>query len=99
MASFNSGAMSPEFPIQVMHPYPAVMNPSSLRSLVTPDLLKYSVTTLDPGEREVLMYGLTLRPLLTAFLARRPAAIRESGLEVLVQLVMAARTTSPWVRV
>lgn len=42
------------------------------------------------------MGGLTARPLSTAFLARRPAAtITLGGLLVLVQLVIAAMTTSP----
>jgi hypothetical protein len=30
-------------------------------------------------------------------LATKPAAIKESGLEVLVQEVIAAKTTDPWV--
>lgn len=38
-------------------------------------------------------------PLETAFLAKRPAAIKESGLEVLVQEVIAAITTDPWFKV
>src|SRR6266508_102430 len=46
------------------------------------------MTTLEPGASEVLTHGL----------ARRPAAIITEGLEVLVQLVMAAITTSPWSR-
>jgi hypothetical protein len=53
------------------------------------------VTTCEPGASEVFTHGLTFRPLATAFLARRPAAIRTLGLEVLVHEVMAAITTSP----
>jgi hypothetical protein len=34
-------------------------------------------------------------PFSTAFLARSPAAIRASGLDVLVHEVMAAKTTEP----
>jgi hypothetical protein len=41
------------------------------------------------------MYGLTLKPASTAFLARIPAAIIESGFDVFVQDVMAAMTTLP----
>jgi hypothetical protein len=41
------------------------------------------------------MCGETVSPLLTAYLARRPAVISALGLEVLVQEVMAASTTEP----
>ena len=41
------------------------------------------------------MCGLTLRPSSTAFLASRPAASSTPGLEVLVQEVIAAISTSP----
>ena len=41
------------------------------------------------------MCGLTLRPASTAFFASKPAASSTLGLEVLVQLVMAAISTSP----
>ena len=41
------------------------------------------------------MYGATLRPLSTAFLARRPAPNITDGLEVFVQLVIADMTTEP----
>lgn len=57
------------------------------------------MTTLDPGLRVVLMYGLTESPFSTAFLANNPAAINESGLEVLVQEVIAEITMSPCFRV
>src|SRR3546814_6452297 len=43
----------------------------------------------DPGDKEVLTHGFTLRPRSTAFLARRPAASITDGLDVLVQLVIA----------
>jgi hypothetical protein len=42
--------------------------------------------------------GFTFSPLAAAFCASRPAATSTLGLEVLVQLVMAAITTSPSVR-
>lgn len=41
------------------------------------------------------MYGETLKPLSTAFFAKRPAPNMTEGLEVLVQLVIAAITTEP----
>jgi len=55
------------------------------------------VTTLEPGARLALTQGLVLSPFSTAFLASRPAASITDGFEVLVQLVMAAMTTEPWV--
>ena len=42
--------------------------------------------------------GGTLRPFSTAFFASSPAATMTEGLEVLVQLVMAAMTIEPWSR-
>ncbi len=54
------------------------------------------MTTLEPGASEVFTHGRASRPRSTAFLATRPAAIMTEGLEVLVQLVMAAITTWPW---
>src|ERR1700738_1519908 len=54
------------------------------------------MTTLEPGASDVLTHGWATRPRSTAFLAKSPAAIMTEGLDVLVQLVMAAMTTSPW---
>src|SRR5688572_8602313 len=62
---------------------------------MTPALTRYSVTTLEPGARLVLTHGWTARPRSAAFLARMPAPIITYGLDVLVQLVMAAITTEP----
>lgn len=45
------------------------------------------------------MKDLILIPFSTAFLATKPAAIIESGFEVLVQEVMAAKTTDPCLNV
>ena len=56
---------------------------------------KYSVTTLEPGAREVFTHGFTVRPFANAFRATSPAPSITAGLEVLVQEVMAAITTSP----
>ena len=41
------------------------------------------------------MNGFTFNPFYTAFLANNPAANITPGLEVLVQEVIAARTTEP----
>src|ERR1700691_4201249 len=53
------------------------------------------MTVLEPGAKLVLTHGFTERPLATAFLAKRPAATRTEGCEVLVQEVIAAVTTEP----
>ena len=44
-----------------------------------------------------MTYAGTRSPRSTAFLANRPAPIMTEGLEVFVQLVIAAMTTDPWV--
>ena len=72
-----------------------MVKPISSKYFVKPDLFKYSVTTFEPGDKVVLMYGLILIPLSIAFLATKPAPIMASGLEVFVHDVMAARTTEP----
>src|SRR5436190_6096725 len=56
------------------------------------------MTTFEPGASVVFTHGLVMRPLSTALRARRPAASITDGLDVLVQLVMAAITTWPWSR-
>ena len=48
-----------------------------------------------PGARLVFTQGLTFSPNSTAFFATNPAAIITFGLEVFVQLVIAAITISP----
>ena len=57
------------------------------------------MTTFEPGPSVVLTHGLRDSPRSTAFFASSPAAIITDGLEVLVQDVMAARTTAPLSRV
>ena len=54
------------------------------------------MTTVDPGASEVFTHGLTSSPRSTALRASSPAASITEGLEVLVQLVIAAITTRPW---
>ena len=58
-------------------------------------MVRYSVTTRDPGASDVFTCFFTVRPRSTAFLARRPAASSTPGLEVLVHEVIAAIITSP----
>src|SRR6185503_20847777 len=79
--SWGSG---PELPMHVVHPYPTVWNLSFSRYVSSPDFLKYSVTTCEPGASDVFTHGFTLRPRSTAFFASSPAAIMTDGLEVLV---------------
>jgi hypothetical protein len=50
---------------------------------------------LEPGASEVFTHGFDRSPFSAAFLATSPAASITEGLEVLVQLVMAAMTTDP----
>lgn len=59
--------------------------------------MRYFSTTFDPGERDVLTRGETFNPLARAFRARTAEASITLGFEVLVQLVIAAMTTDPWV--
>ena len=54
------------------------------------------MTTLEPGASDVLTHGLAFSPFCTALRARIPAPSITDGLEVLVQLVIAAMTTWPW---
>ena len=54
------------------------------------------MTTFEPGARLALTQGLVVRPCSTAFLASSPAATITEGFDVLVQLVIAAITTEPW---
>src|SRR5437867_13031515 len=51
---------------------------------------------MEPGASEVLTQAGTCNPRSTAFFASSPAAIITDGLEVFVQLVIAAITTEPW---
>src|SRR5437763_13981812 len=95
IASLISGARSPELPMHVVQPYAARLNPSCSRYGINPVLVRYSVTTREPGASDVLICFLTLRPFSTAFFASSPAAMRTFGLEVLVQEVIAAINTSP----
>ena len=66
------------------------------RSSIRPESVRYWVTTLDPGANDVLTHGLRVSPRARALRATSPAPTMTSGFEVLVQLVIAAITTSPW---
>ncbi len=53
------------------------------------------MTTCEPGASEVLTQGFAVSPRAAALRAIRPAPSMTLGFEVLVQLVIAAITTSP----
>ena len=88
----------PELPMQVVQPKPTRLKPIWSSSFCRPDFSRYSATTWLPGASEVLTHGFCFRPRRLALRASRPAPISTLGLEVLVQEVMAAMTTSPWPR-
>src|SRR5512147_1686099 len=87
MDSSISSSRGPELPMQVVQPYAATEKPSSSREESRPAFWRYSVTTREPGAREVFILLFTRRPLSTAFFARRPAARSTAGFEVFVQEV------------
>src|ERR1700741_940731 len=93
-----SSGNGPELPMQVVQPKPTRLKPTLSRSSCSPELERYSATTWLPGASEVLTQGFAVSPLAAALRANRPAPISTLGLEVLVQEVIAAITTSPWPR-
>src|SRR5271168_525479 len=95
MASEIGSGSGPELPMQVVHPYPTRLKPSASRGAVRPARSRYSVTTFEPGASEVLTHGCERRPRASALRARMPAPIITDGLDVFVQLVIAAITTWP----
>src|SRR6201985_3574051 len=94
----RSSGSGPELPMQVVQPKPIRLKPTLSSSACSPELVRYSATTWLPGASDVLTQGLAFRPLAAALRASRPAPISTLGLEVLVQEVIAAITTSPWPR-
>src|SRR3984957_19681013 len=93
-----SSGSGPELPMQVVQPKPTRLKPTLSSSSCSPELARYSATTWLPGASEVFTQGFAVRPLAAALRARSPAPIKTLGLEVLVQEVIAALTTSPWPR-
>src|SRR6201995_6206317 len=93
-----SSGRGPELPIQVVQPKPTRLKPTLSRSGCSPEFERYSATTWLPGASDVFTHGLAFNPFAAALRAKSPAAIRTLGLEVLVQEVIAAITTSPWPR-
>src|SRR6266849_1685749 len=53
MALDISGGSGPEFPMQVVQPYPTRLNPSLSRSFCRPDFDRYSPTTWEPRKRRL----------------------------------------------
>src|SRR5579863_8901215 len=93
-----SSGSGPELPMQVVQPKPTRLKPTLSRSLCNPELARYSATTWLPGANDVLTHDFAFNPFATALRASSPAPISTLGLEVLVQEVIAAMTTSPWPR-
>src|SRR6202158_5468610 len=89
-----SSGSGPELPMQVVQPNPTRLKPTLSRSPCNPELERYSATTWLPGASEVLTQGFAFRPFAAALRANSPAPIRTLGLEVLVQEVIGATTTS-----
>ena len=81
--------------MQVVHPYPTILNPIVSNSGNSPDFSRYLVTTFDPGAKLVLTHSFDFSPSAFAFLATNPAATITVGFDVLVQLVIAAISTDP----
>src|SRR5215475_14480910 len=98
MALDISGGRGPEFPMQVVQPYPTRLNPSLSRSFCRPDFDRYSPTTWEPGASDVLTHGFTVSPLATALRASRPAPTITDGFDVLVQEKKKKNTSLPWPR-
>src|SRR6201999_2643853 len=93
-----SSGSGPELPMQVVQPKPTRLKPTLSRSVCNPELERYSATSWLPGASEDFTQGLGFNPSAAALRASSPAPIRTLGLDVLVQEVMAAITTSPWPR-
>jgi len=95
MAFDTAAGSGPELPMQVVQPKPTRLKPSLSSDFCRPDFSRYCATTWLPGASEVFTQGLAFRPRSTALRASSPAPINTPGLEVFVQEVMAAMTTSP----
>src|SRR5947209_3432502 len=94
-ASAACGCSGPELPMQVVQPYPAIVNPRADRAGDSPAASRYSRTAREPGARDVFTQAGTVRPRATALRASSPASRMLASLEVLVQLVIAAIATAP----
>jgi hypothetical protein len=99
MAALMASGSGPLLPMQVVQPKPTRWKPMASSGSMRSASRRYSMTTLEPGASDVLTHGLRVRPCSAAFFASSPAATMTDGFDVLVQLVMAAMTTSPSVRV
>ena len=82
-------------PLQVVQAKATIPKPSFSSSGNKPDSCRYNSATLEPGANEDFTQGLRTKPNSLAFFASRPAATTLRGLEVLVQLVIAAIITAP----
>ena len=92
-ASISSG-IGPELPIQVVHPYPTLLNPSAAKSSSKPLFVIFSYHSRTWCKRSFYPW-FNCQSTLSCFSASSPAASITPGFEVLVQEVIAAITTSP----
>ena len=89
------GSNAPLIPLHVVQAKPTMPKPNCSSSGNSSASSKYSFTALDPGANDVLTHSLRCKPSLLALRANKPAAMTLRGLEVLVQLVIAAIITAP----
>src|ERR1700677_2000946 len=93
-----SAGKGPELPMQVVQPCPTNSNPSLSSAACNPDSARMPEAICEPGANDAFTRGLAISPCRNAFSANNPAATINRGLDVLVQLVMAAMTMSPFLR-
>ena len=89
------GSRAPLMPLQVVQAKATTPKPKFSSSGSRWASSRYILTVLEPGASEVFTHGLRVRPSLLALRAIKPAATMLRGLDVLVQLVMAAMITAP----
>ncbi len=95
ISCWMAGSSAPLMPLQVVQANATMPKPRRSSSDFSPASSRYSATAREPGASELFTQGLRTRPARLALRASRPAAITLRGLEVLVQLVMAAMITAP----
>src|SRR3974377_512910 len=77
----TSCGSGPELPMQWVHPYPPTGNLSFSRYGSSPDRVRSSVTTIEPGASDVFTHLGTVSPLSTAFFSRCHAPPTHDGVE------------------
>ena len=90
-----TGSNAPDMPLQVVQAYATTPKPSVSSSSINLASSRYILTVFDPGASDDLTHGLRVSPKRLALRAIKPAATILRGLEVFVQLVIAAIITAP----